>query len=463
MRIKTNSMRRLGLLTLALVTAVSAFAQKGYEDGSRYGHGEDSINALRNISIYSEFVKTNNFKDAYEQGWKTVFHDAPLATLNLYTHGVKILRALYKEEKDEAQKAKYSEELMEVYEQRMKYMDQLNSFSKSKSSVEEIMMVYAHDYVTYNNKVSIDKAYELLRKAVDMNKGQTTYYVLDDLMKISSQRYLNNKSNEAYRDALLQDYIDCAGYIDEYIAAQEEGQTKEQSIKVKDNIDGYFVKSGAADCETLQNIYGPKVEENKDNVEYLNKVVLLMTKLDCRSSDAYFAAAEYAHGISPSFRTAKSLGSLYLNQRDDINKAMDFYSQAIELATDKNDIADTYYTMATLYMSKENYDKSRSCLQKALSNNPKKGDCYILMAKLYAINYKWSNENALNRCAYFAVLDKLEQAKSVDPSVADKANELIRDYKKQTENVADDLFMFGYKKGDKIEIKGWINETTTIR
>lgn len=85
------------------------------------------------------------------------------------------------------------------------------------------------------------------------------------------------------------------------------------------------------------------------------------------------------------------------------------------------------------------------------------------MAKLYAINYKWSNENALNRCAYFAVLDKLEQAKSVDSSVADKANELIRDYKKQTENVADDLFMFGYKKGDKIEIKGWINETTTIR
>ena len=48
-------MRRLGLLTLAMVTAMSAFAQKGVEDGSRYGHGEDSINALRNISIYVVF------------------------------------------------------------------------------------------------------------------------------------------------------------------------------------------------------------------------------------------------------------------------------------------------------------------------------------------------------------------------------------------------------------------------
>ena len=455
-------MKRLGLLTLALVTATSVFAQKGVEDGSRYGHGEDSINTIKNISIYSEFVKTNNFKDAYEQGWKTVFEEAPLATLNIYTHGVKILRALYKEETDAAKKTQYSEELMKVYEQRIKYLDQLNSFSKNKSTEAEIMISYAHDYVTYNNKISTDKAYELLRKAVDMNKGQTTYYVLDDLMKISSQRYLKDKNNDAYRDALLQDYVDCAGYIDEFIAAQEEGQTKEQSIKVKDNIDGYFVKSGAADCETLQNIYGPKVEENKDNLEYLNKIVLLMTKLDCRSSDAYFSAAEYAHAISPSAKTAKSLGSLYIKQRDDMNKALEFYNQAIELDDDKSSIANTYYTMATLYMSKENYDKSRSCLQKAISNNPNYGDAYILMAQLYAINHKWSNESALDRCAYFAVIDKLEQAKRVDSSVAERANELISQYKKQTPQ-PEDLFMFGYKAGDNIEIKGWINETTTIR
>lgn len=455
-------MKRLGLLTLALATATCGFAQKGVEDGSRYGHGEDSINALRYISIYSEYVKTNNFKEAYEQGWKAVFEEAPLATLNLYTHGVKILRALYKDETDAAKKTQYSEELMKVYEQRIKYLDQLNSFSKNKSTEAEIMLTYAHDYVTYNNKISTDKAYELLRKAVDMNKGQTTYYVLDDLMKISSQRYLKDKNNEAYRDALLQDYVDCAGYIDEFIASQEEGQTKEQSIKVKDNIDGYFVKSGAADCETLQSIYGPKVEENKENLEYLNKVVLLMTKLECRSSDAYFSAAEYAHAISPSARTAKSLGSLYIKQRDDMNKALEFYNQAIELDDDKSSIANTYYTMATLYMSKENYDKSRSSLQKAISNNPNYGDAYILMAQLYAINHKWSNESALDRCAYFAVLDKLEQAKRVDSSVAERANELIAQYKKQTPQ-PEDLFMFGYKAGDPIEIKGWINETTTIR
>jgi hypothetical protein len=113
-------------------------------------------------------------------------------------------------------------------------------------------------------------------------------------------------------------------------------------------------------------------------------------------------------------------------------------------------------------MSQEKYDNSRTALQKCISNNSSKGEAYILLAQLYAVKHDWSNEPALNRCAYFAVIDKLEQAKRVDSSVAERANDLISQYKKQCPQ-AEDLFMFGYKAGDKIEIKGWINETTTIR
>lgn len=454
-------MKKIGMITLALVAATGVYAQKGVVDGSRYGHGEDSINTLKNISIYSEYYKTNNFKDAYE-GWKAVFEDAPLASVNTYTYGVKILRSLYRDEKDADKKAQYSDELMKVYEQRLKYLDQLNAQSKNQVTEADVMGQYAHDYMTFNPKVQVAKAYELLRKAVDLGKGETQYYVLDDLMKVSSQRYINKKDNEEYRDALLQDYLDCAGYIDAFIAAQTSEQVIEQATKVKENIDGHFVKSGAADCETLQSIYGPKIEENKDNLEYLTKVVNLMSIFDCKSSDAYFSAAEYAHQISPSSKTAKSLGYLYLKQRDDTEKAIEYYEQAIELESDKNSIADIYYTMATLYMSKNNYDRSRSCVQKAIANNANKGDAYILLGQLYAVKHDWSNEPALNRCAYFAVIDKLEQAKRVDPTVADKANSLIRQYKEQTPQV-EDLFMLGYKAGDKIEIKGWINETVTIR
>jgi len=460
-----NDMKKFGMIALALITATGAFAQKGFEDGSRYGHGQDSIDALRAISIYREFVKTENYKDAYEQGWKQVFHDAPISTAYLYTDGVKIMQAMYNEAKaakDTEKMAQYSEELFKVFEQRLQYLDKLNERSQSKVSEGDVWGQYGHSYTIYNPKVSISRAYELLSKAVGMTKGETTYYVLDDLMRVSAQRFQNKKDNEEYRDALLQDYVNCATYIDEYIANCTNDKIKEQAVKVKDRIDQHFTNSGAADCETLQSIYGPKIEEQKENLDFLNKIVTLMTIFDCTDSDAYFKAAEYANAIAPSVKTAKSLGKLYYNQRGDLDKAMEYFNQAIELDQDKDDIADIYYIMASYYYSKDKYDSSRSCVQKCLANNPKRGDAYIILALLYAANYQWTSEPALNRCSYFAVIDKLEQAKKVDPSVADRANNLIRQYKEQTPQI-EDLFMLGKKAGDTVEIKGWINETVTIR
>ena len=455
-------MKKIVFSVLALFATISVYAQADPND-PRYGETpEDRSEYLRNYSIYTEDLKTNNYAEAYVT-WKKVFEKAPLASLNNYTNGVKILRALYKEEKDATLKAQYSEELMKVYEQRLQYLDQLNAQSKSKVSEGDVKGQYAHDFLVYNPKPTIAKAYPMLREAVDLTQGTTQYYVLDDLMNISSQRYLSKKDNQEYRDALLQDYIDCSTYIDMYIEAQTNEQVKTQALKAKENIDGHFVKSGAADCDALQGIYGPKIEENKENLEYLNKVVTLMSMFDCKSSDAYLAATEYSFKLAPSVKTAKILGSLYLKQRDDLDKVMEYYELAVELDDDKNSIADTYYTEATIFLSMENYDKSRACLQKCLANNPNKGDAYILMAQLYNIKRKWNNDSTLDRCAYYAILDKLEQAKRVDPSVADKANSLIKQFSEQITSLAEDLFMYGYKKGDKIEIKGWINETTTIR
>ena len=88
------------LFALSL-SATAVFAQKGVEDGSRFGHGQDSLNCLQNISIYTEYVKTNNFKDAFTP-WKAVFDEAPLAQVGTYTNGAKILRALIATEKDGA-------------------------------------------------------------------------------------------------------------------------------------------------------------------------------------------------------------------------------------------------------------------------------------------------------------------------------------------------------------------------
>ena len=102
-------MKMFTMLAALSLSATAVFAQKGVEDGSRFGHGEDSLRCLQNISIYTEYVKTNNFKDAYTP-WKAVFTEAPLAQVGTYTNGAKILRALIAESKDAAQQKTYLNE-----------------------------------------------------------------------------------------------------------------------------------------------------------------------------------------------------------------------------------------------------------------------------------------------------------------------------------------------------------------
>jgi tetratricopeptide (TPR) repeat protein len=452
-------MKRSYFIIMSLLMATNVFAQKGVEDGSRYGHGQDSITCLQNISIYTEYVKTGNYADAYKS-WKEVFTDAPLAQMVTYTNGVKILKDMYQKETDPAKKEAYANELMQVYEQRLKYLPELNKFYQNQITEYEVKGAYAHDYISYTSKLDLDKAYKLIRDAVDLGKGENQYYVFGDLMKISSAKYAKDAN---FRDNMIQDYLDASTYINTVIAGITDNEALlDASRKTKDNIDAYFIRSGAADCDNLQAIYGPKIEENKTNLEYLNKVVSIMSMLKCTSSDAYFAAAEYSYNIAPSSKSAQSLGVLYYDKRNDTAKALEYFNQAIDLEEDPSLKSEYYYKTAVILKSLDQRSQAKNYLQKAISLNPNFGEPYIQLAQLYANNNQWCDEPALNQCTFYVVLDKLQTAKRMDPSVAEEADKLIKAYSEFTPKI-EDLFMLSIKKGDKVEVKGWINETTTVR
>ena len=86
-------MRIKAIIALFALASSVAMAQKGVEDGSRYGHGQDSIDCLNNLSLYSSYLKTKSYTDAYTY-WKKVFADAPVSQHGIYTNGVVILKNL---------------------------------------------------------------------------------------------------------------------------------------------------------------------------------------------------------------------------------------------------------------------------------------------------------------------------------------------------------------------------------
>lgn len=446
------------LLCALTVGTTASFAQKGVEDGSRFGHGEDSIRCLQNISIYTEYVKTNNFKDAYTP-WKAVFTEAPIAQVGTYTNGAKILRGLIQSSKDAAKQKAYLDELMEVYDQRIKYLDQLNKLVKAKSSKGSIIGMKAHDYIAFSGKATnVDQAYGWVKEALELEKENADYFLFMDMMDMSSRKL---KANETHKEQFIQDYLLTSGFAESAVKVQKNEKMKALYKTTKDNVDAYFINSGAASCENLQNIYGPKVAQNKTNLEYLKQVINVMQLLKCTEEEAYFQASEAAHVIEPTAATAAGCGYMYY-KKDDINKSIEYFDQAIELEQDPIKKAEYSYTAGVILSSKKQLSRAKQYCNKAISFNNNYGDPYILIAQMYASSPNWSDEAALNKCTFFAVIDKLQRAKSVDPNVTDKANELIRTYSAYTPK-DEDLFFLGLKKGNSVTIGGWIGETTTIR
>ena len=145
-----------------------------------------------------------------------------------------------------------------------------------------------------------------------------------------------------------------------------------------------------------------------------------------------------------------------------MDKSIQYITSAIELEQDPIQKADYCFTVAQILFGNKQLSKAREYARKAIENNGQYGKPYILIAQMYATSPNWSDEGALNKCTYFAVIDKLQKAKSVDPSVAEEADKLIRTYAGYTPK-DEDLFFIGLKKGAAVTIGGWIGETTTIR
>jgi hypothetical protein len=85
---------------------------------------------------------------------------------------------------------------------------------------------------------------------------------------------------------------------------------------------------------------------------------------------------------------------------------------------------------------------------------------------MYATNGNkiFGNDETFNATIYWAVVDKLERAKAVDPSCAANANRMIATYK-QYYPKAEDVFMRPElsEKGKTFHIGGWVNENVICR
>lgn len=451
-------MRKL-LLTgfIALWGAFAINAQKaGYDPvNAPFGHGEDSVKCRMNLSLMSTSAKAENYKDALIP-WNDVFEKCPGSSKNIYIYGPRIFKSLYASETDAAKKKEYLDKVMEIYDTRLVYYPDDN-----KSTV---LAYKTYDYMEMMEAdTDSDIVYEWLGEALEeMKSDMEPKDAFSYFMGASITRYYNDNSR---KDQYISDYFRVTAYVDEAIAKANDANDSanaEYLALVKDGIVKAFISSGAGDCKTLTEYYADKVEPNKDNKEFLSDVVDALASVGCSDTEVYFSAAEYLHKLEPTAGSALGLANRSLRDKD-YETAIVYYQEAAALESDKEKAAGYMLQLAGIFSNQRNFAKSRQAANDALKFNPNSGDAYILIAQLYASSAEnIFPEREKRGLVFCAAVDKLQKARTVDPSVSSKASSLINQYSAYFMDT-ESAFMMGIKAGETVTIPGWIGESTTVR
>lgn len=438
----------------------------------RYGISEEEIAVCRqNIALYREFYQVKDYKSAYEP-WKEVFTKHPIARYQMYSEGRTILKNLLNKEKDEEKRNVLIQEILRTYDQHIEHLDTLNTYYlKAPLTKGYVLGLKTNDYINYVKPIDVVTVYSMYWETITSDPENVSAAVAANFMGASSTIA---KHREKHKEQVIKDYLKISDLIAQGIQKNNEDAAKDSANiekyerlaqsweTARNNVNTFFLRSGAGSAEDLQAIYAPQVEENKNNIKFLKQVINVMGRVPKgREQEAYLNASEYAHEIEPTAGSARGCANRYF-KRGETEKAIDYMLQAIELGTDNYEKAEDCYRTAQLLFTIDQYSKAKNYANQAISLDENYGLPYILIAQMYANNNKWSDEPAMNKCTYFLAIDKLQRAKNVDPNVAEDANKLIRTYSAYTPK-PEDLFFLGIKKGDKVNIGGWIGETTTVR
>ena len=222
---------------------------------SQLHHALPDVRCITNISLFVPYAKAGNFKDAYEF-WYQAYTECPGAHKDIYLYGVRIMDWKINTEKDPAKKAALIDDLMKVYDTRVKYFGNDRKYGK-----DWIIARKAADYIRLKGDNADPKVYYAWLGEVINEFGENSEAMGVSLYMMGSHRQLLADPN--FKETYLEDYLKCSKIIATQLAAAQ-AANNEKEIKnlttYKSAIDGGFAGSGAADCETLQTNMLPKLK-----------------------------------------------------------------------------------------------------------------------------------------------------------------------------------------------------------
>ena len=167
-------MKNVILLVISLL-AVTTVAKPILPEGK---FGADSIECVKNISVYREFVKQKNYADAASP-WRWAYLNCPKSTKNLYIDGSKIFKHLIKNAKgNKPLQVALVDSLMMMYDQRMTFFLQEGYVLGLKGA----------DMLKLQPK-NLEDAFSLLQQSVEMEGSKSKATALAAYFQAASKKF----------------------------------------------------------------------------------------------------------------------------------------------------------------------------------------------------------------------------------------------------------------------------------
>ena len=420
----------------------NAFAQ------GKYGTGPDSTKCLNNLSFYREYLKAKDYESAI-QPWRNAYKYCPAtASQQMLIDGTTLLRRLVNKSGISADYRKaLVDSLITLHDTRAQYYPKyavtayntkgqdLHSFVKDPQ-----VLFDGFEGIIENNKEKVRTTILLydLQAAIELFKAD----------KIDAERVVNvyQRNSEIF----------------EKIVPANDGD-REQMANVKNDMGSLFASSKVASCETLIELYTPRLAADPENLQLAQNIAKTMRMAeDCDNNDLFLQAVTLMNKLDPSSSTSYYLYRLH-GARGNVKEAIAYMDSALageDIDADTKN-AWTYEAATFCFKNGENV-RAFEFASKAAETPAQAGKAYFLMGNIWAA-VRCGGDEVARRAPYWVACDYMNKAKAADPSLAEEANRYISQYSVYFP-AGEDAFMYDVVKGQSYTVVcGGLRATTTVR
>lgn len=437
-------------VTTYLILSLAAFLFAGPVIQGQGRFGADSAECVKHLSIYQQYMKQGNMKEAAPSWRKAIAICPPQSSQSMLLDGMKILRKeISQYASNPVRKKDLIDSLMMLHNLRMENFPKYQVQAKINQALD--MISY------YRDEEKMSQLCEALCGAMDVAKDKTPVAVPVKYMEFTCALYKNGKLS-------AEDVMSNFQKASEVLTLIEQAKPSNEVKSAQKDIETLFSQSGVASCENLVSLLQPRYDADPTNKELLASIVNTFSAQGCLEEDLFRNAVEGLHQIEPTFNSAYFLYKLYSNAGDN-NKAISYMNEAIAYPeSDDAKDAEFNYELATFYYKKignlteaVKYAKASVGLSSDFA-----GKAYFLIGTVWGA-LKCEGNDIEIRAPYWVAVDYMIKAKNADPALAEEANGLIASYSKYFP-MQEDAFMFDVIDGTSYTVScSGMREVTKVR